>query len=93
MNNKKLGEFDWILSFKDIKSLLQPLLTPTSRVLVIGCGNSKVNCRNCRTISDLRTTIIHSTSYRLPDDKGSMKHFNFNEFWCHVVVDIDIIKE
>ena len=56
MNNKKLGEFDWILSFKDIKSLLQPLLTPTSRVLVIGCGTSSLS----KNISELNGNEVVS---------------------------------
>lgn len=33
--------FDWLEDFKSLKPLLTDLLTPTSRILVLGCGNAE----------------------------------------------------
>lgn len=32
--------FDWLLAFDDLRPTLAPLLAPTDRILVAGCGNA-----------------------------------------------------
>ena len=33
--------FDWLEDYQSLKSLLSELLTPESKVLILGCGNAK----------------------------------------------------
>ena len=33
-------DFEWLVSFLDVKTQLEPFLSPDSRVLIVGCGNS-----------------------------------------------------
>lgn len=35
--------FDWFVSYDALKDLVQPLLKPEHRVLVVGCGNSRLS--------------------------------------------------
>jgi len=37
--------FDWYVSFEPLKELLLPFLNPNSRILVIGCGNSRLSAQ------------------------------------------------
>lgn len=34
--------FDWYMTYGALKEVLVPLLTPTSKILVVGCGNSRM---------------------------------------------------
>jgi 2-polyprenyl-3-methyl-5-hydroxy-6-metoxy-1,4-benzoquinol methylase len=33
-------EYEWLVSWEDVAYLLKPFLSPSSRILVVGCGNS-----------------------------------------------------
>jgi 2-polyprenyl-3-methyl-5-hydroxy-6-metoxy-1,4-benzoquinol methylase len=33
-------EYEWLVPWKDVAYLLKPFLSPSSRILVVGCGNS-----------------------------------------------------
>ena len=34
--------FDWYVSYEPLKEILAPLAKPDSKVLVVGCGNSRM---------------------------------------------------
>lgn len=36
-------EKDWLLNFEQLKEILQPHITPKSRILLVGCGNSSLS--------------------------------------------------
>lgn len=38
--NEKGQSYDWLLKYPNIKTLLNPLIKPHDRILVLGCGNS-----------------------------------------------------
>lgn len=35
--------FDWFVSFEPLKDVIQPLVKPEHKVLVVGCGNSRLS--------------------------------------------------
>ena len=39
------SEYEWLVGFDDIRSTLLPLLHPTDRILVLGCGNSNLSAQ------------------------------------------------
>lgn len=37
--------FDWYVSFEPLREILTPLMRPESRILMIGCGNSRLSAQ------------------------------------------------
>lgn len=35
------GTYDWLMSYAQLRQLLNPLIQPTDRILNVGCGNSR----------------------------------------------------
>lgn len=34
------GHYDWLIKYENLKEILNPLLWPSERILILGCGNS-----------------------------------------------------
>ena len=41
-------QYDWFKGYKEFRHLVAPHLDPSSRILVLGCGNSSLTFDLCR---------------------------------------------
>lgn len=40
---KDQGHFDWYAGWKELKNYIKTLIEPSSSILVVGCGNSRMS--------------------------------------------------
>ncbi len=63
-------QYDWFKGYKEFRHLVAPHLDPSSRILVLGCGNSSLTfdlCRDgftCITSIDLSPSVIEKMRQR-----------------------------
>ena len=70
------SEYEWLVGFDDIRSTLLPLLRPTDRILVVGCGNSNLSAQLYSagyphiTNIDYSSTVIRKQAAKHSDKPG-----------------------
>ena len=93
------SEYEWLAGFDDIRSTLLPLLHPTDRILVVGCGNSNLSSQlyhagyQHTTNIDFSDTVIRKQAAKHSDQPDmqwltmDMLHMTFPPASFTVVLD------
>mmetsp|Transcript_25843 Transcript_25843/g.41562 ORF Transcript_25843/g.41562 Transcript_25843/m.41562 type:complete len:203 (-) Transcript_25843:371-979(-) len=97
--SKEKEPFEWFQSYRGIKHILKPLITQDSKVLVIGCGNSRLSSEifddatTDVTSIDISQVVIGDMRTKYRKKKGMQyirmdaKNMDFKDSTFDVVVD------
>jgi len=89
------SNFDWYADWEQLEKYFKPLLTEESKVLMVGCGNSKMssqmynsNYKNITNI-DISDVVIDKMQKQFPDMKwlemdATKMNFEDNSFDCSI---------
>jgi ubiquinone/menaquinone biosynthesis C-methylase UbiE len=93
--NNTDSNFDWYADWEQLEKYFKPILTEESKVLMVGCGNSKMssqmynsNYKNITNI-DISDVVIDKMKKQFPDMKwlemdATKMNFEDNSFDCSI---------